>query len=66
MRENFEVYKPLNTVKTIRANDDFELMYLVRKAEKEGWKRGRFETNPIAVRTKICYMTKTFDRDKQS
>lgn len=42
-------------IKTVRADNKFKLMYMVRKYEKLGWTRGRIENNPTDGNL-ICYM----------
>lgn len=31
----------MQVIKTVRAPDEYELIYLVRKYEKQGWERGK-------------------------
>lgn len=42
--------------KRLRASDKFELMYLIRKEERNGWSRGRVCRNEHSHKTWECRM----------
>lgn len=59
MRMGLRIENKFRPYKTIRANNKFELIYKTRRAEKEGWKRGKIEHDHNSMQTLVCYMTKS-------
>lgn len=49
----------LKSIKKVRADNKFELMFLVRKYKKNGWQQGNIERYPSEFKTWVCYMTRS-------